>query len=364
MRRLPVQNPPNPWARTDVQYDAGETPDAGSIQAFFDQSKSILSKNDSPDISFCYSANPYRGCSHACAYCYARPSHEYLSLGAGTDFDRKIMVKKDAAELLEQAFRKPSWKRDVVVFSGVTDCYQPVEAEYRITRACLEMCAKYRTPVGIITKSALVERDIDVLLAVQERASVHVTISIPFWNDEVARAIEPYTPTPARRLRVIKKLAEAGISVGVNVAPVIPGLNDADIAQVLGAAREHGATHAGYVLLRLPGSVKAVFEERIRTALPLRAEKILRRIRDTRDGELYRSSFGERQVGTGVYAEQIRAIFTQTTARLGFNAKGMNDAVARNVTDVVDVPSEEKAPTKRLKVGKPVSVDQLSLFDR
>ena len=193
MRRLPVQNPPNPWARTDVTYDPGEVPNTAAIQVFFDQSKSILSKNDSPDIGFRYSANPYRGCSHACAYCYARPSHEYLSLGAGTDFDRKIMVKPHAAELLEQALRKPSWKREVVVFSGVTDCYQPVEAEYRLTRACLEVCAKYRTPAGIVTKSALIERDIDVLLALQESASVHVSISIPFWNDDVSRAIEPYT---------------------------------------------------------------------------------------------------------------------------------------------------------------------------
>lgn len=351
MRRLPVQNPPNPWARTDVEYEPGETPDAGAIQVFFDQSKSILSKNDSPDIGFRYSANPYRGCSHACAYCYARPSHEYLSLGAGTDFDRKIMVKKDAAELLDQALAKKSWQREVVVFSGVTDCYQPVEAEYRLTRACLEVCTKHATPASIITKSALVERDIDVLLALKERASVHVTVSIPFWNDEVSRAIEPYTPTPGRRLRVIEKLAQAGISCGVNVAPVIPGLNDADIASILGAARERGATHAGYVLLRLPGSVKSVFEERIRAALPLRAEKILRRIRDTRGGELYNAKFGERQVGTGVYADQIRAIFTQTCARLGFNGEGMDGALSRNENPVA--PPAAPAPPKT----------QLGLFD-
>lgn len=359
MRRLPVQNPPNPWARTDVAYEPGETPDAG-LQVFFDQSKSILSKNDSPDIHFRYSANPYRGCSHACAYCYARPSHEYLSLGAGTDFDRKIMVKKAAPELLAHAFRKPSWKRDVVVFSGVTDCYQPIEAEYRLTRACLEVCAEHRTPAGIITKSALVERDLDVLLQLRERAQVHVTISIPFWNDEVSRAIEPYTPTPARRIRVIRKLADAGISVGVNVAPIIPGLNDADIPNILAAAREAGASHAGYVLLRLPGSVKAVFEERIRTVLPLRSEKILRRIRETRGGELYQARFGERQVGTGVYADQIGAIFTQTCARLGFNAQGMNGAIQRAE---LTTDSPGSAAPKLRRPPKPVSPDQLRLFE-
>ena len=264
--------------------------------------------------------NPYRGCFHACAYCYARPSHEYLSFGAGTDFDRKIVVKPDAAALLREAFDRPSWKGDLVVFSGVTDCYQPLEASYKVTRACLEVCAEYKNPAGIVTKSPLVERDIDVLVRLAEVASAHVTVSIPFASPEHARAIEPYVATPERRLRIIEKLAAAGVRVGVNVAPIIPGLNDQEMPQVLKAARDAGATQAGYVLLRLPGAVKGVFEERLRAALPLRADKVMNRIRDTRGGALYDPRFGKRGTGEGPYAEATSALFEATVKRLGLNA--------------------------------------------
>jgi DNA repair photolyase len=263
--------------------------------------------------------NPYRGCFHSCAYCYARPTHEYLGLGAGTDFDRKITVKPDAARLLREAFERPSWKGELIVFSGVTDCYQPLEASYRLTRACLEVCAEYRNPVGIITKAPLIERDLDVLQDLNRAASASVTVSIPIWDREHAHAIEPYVATPQRRMKTIERLAAAGLDVGVNVAPVIPGLSDADIPQILEAAHAAGARRAGFVFLRLPGSVAQVFEERIRAALPLRAERILSRVREARGGKLYDARFGIRGLGQGNYAEAARALFENTARRLGLN---------------------------------------------
>jgi DNA repair photolyase len=310
-----ISNPPNPWASTEVEYLEG-APEM-RLEVFEDASRRILAENDSPDVGFRWSVNPYRGCFHACAYCYARPSHEYLSFGAGTDFDRKIVVKRNAAALLRQAFAKKSWRRETVVFSGVTDCYQPLEASYRLTRGCLEVCVEYANPAGVITKSALIERDVDVLAALARAASVRVTVSIPFWDAKRARAIEPYVPTPGRRLKVIETLAKAGIPVGVNVAPIIPGLNDQDIPRILTAARDAGATHAGTVLLRLPGSVKAVFEERLRAAVPLTADRVLHRIRETRGGKLYDARFGARGRGEGKYAEAIHALFESTASRLG-----------------------------------------------
>jgi DNA repair photolyase len=320
MRAVPISNPPNPWATTEVEYLEG-APEV-KLEVYEDHSKTILAKNDSPDVGFDYSVNPYRGCFHACAYCYARPSHEYLSMGAGTDFDRKIVIKPRAPELLRAAFAKRSWKKELVVFSGVTDCYQPLEASYRLTRGCLEVCADVGNPAGVITKAPLIERDVDVLQAVARAASVHVTVSIPIWDPERARAIEPFVATPQRRMRVIETLARAGISVGVNVAPIIPGLNDEDIPRILSRARDAGATHAGSVLLRLPGSVKAVFEDRLRAALPLSADRVLHRIRETRGGRLYDPRFGARGRGEGIYAGAIGTLFQAWARRLGFRPHG------------------------------------------
>jgi DNA repair photolyase len=319
MRPVPLSNPPNPWATTEVEYLEG-APEV-RLEVFVDHSRTILAKNDSPDVGFSFSVNPYRGCFHACAYCYARPSHEYLSLGAGTDFDRKIVIKPEAAALLRAAFARKTWRGDTVVFSGVTDCYQPLEASYRLTRGCLEVCVERANPAAIITKSALVERDIDVLSSLGRVAAAHVTVSIPFWDPERARAIEPFVPTPARRLRIVETLARAGISVGVNVAPIIPGLNDEDIPRILTAARDAGASSAGYVLLRLPGSVKSVFEERLRAALPLAADRVLHRIRQTHGGQLYDPRFGVRGRGEGSYAQAIRALFETTAIRLGLRRR-------------------------------------------
>jgi DNA repair photolyase len=315
----PWSNPPNPYLPTALEY-VGEIPRA-RVRVHEDASRSILARNDSPDVGFNFSVNPYRGCMHGCAYCYARPGHEYLGFGAGTDFETQVVVKRDAAALLREAFFKPSWKGELVAFSGVTDCYQPLEASLRITRACLEVCAEFKNPVGIITKSPIIERDIDVLQELQRVASVGVGVSIPFWDETVARALEPGVATPRRRVQTIEALAKAGIPVGVSVAPIIPGL-DEDVPRILAAAAAAGATSAGHVLLRLPGSVAQVFEERLREALPLRAERVMHRIRETRGGKLYDARFGVRGRGEGQYARTIDQLFESTVRKLGIDAGG------------------------------------------
>lgn len=320
VRPVVIANPPNPWASTAVEYLPEEPPPEMKLEVYQDHSRQVLAQNDSPDVGFRFSVNPYRGCFHACAYCYARPSHEFLSFGAGTDFERKILVKPRAPELLRQALSRQSWQREMVVFSGVTDCYQPLEASYQLTRRCLEVCADLATPAAVITKAPLVERDIDVFLRLAAVAESHVTISIPFWDPAIARAIEPYVATPERRLRAVARLAAAGVSVGVNVAPIIPGLNDQDMPRILTAAREAGATSAGYVLLRLPGSVREVFVERLRKSLPLVADRVLHLIRETRGGELYDPRFKIRGRGEGPYAAAIAQLFQNTAARLGLRS--------------------------------------------
>ncbi|MCW5835092.1 MAG: PA0069 family radical SAM protein [Labilithrix sp.] len=326
-RFLPVSNPPNRFDATTLTYDDGEAPDA-EVTVYEDRSKSILSGNDSPDVGFRWSVNPYRGCRHACAYCYARPSHEYLSFGAGTDFERKIVIKPRAPELLRESFEKASWKGELVVFSGITDCYQPLESKLRLTRGCLEVCAEYRNPVGIITKSAVIERDVDVLQELARVASVRVSVSVPFWDADVAKAMEPIVTTPERRMKIIETLAAAGVPVGVSVSPIVPGLNDERLGDVLERARDAGARHAFYVLLRLPGAVKDVFERTLRDKLPLRAEKVLRRLREAHDGKLYDSSFGTRGRGQGVYADTLRMLFERTAKRCGMNADELTHDVA------------------------------------
>jgi DNA repair photolyase len=326
-RHLPVANPQNRFSTTALDYDDGEAPTA-EYQVLEDQSKSILATNDSPDVGFRWSVNPYRGCLHGCAYCYARPSHEYLSLGAGTDFERKIVMKPRAPELLRGAFDKKSWRGELVVFSGITDCYQPLESKMRLTRGCLEVCAEYRNPVGVITKSPVIERDVDVLQELARVASVRVSVSVPFWDADVAKALEPTVTTPERRMKIVETLARAGIPVGVSVSPIIPGLNDEHLGDVLERARDAGATHAFYVLLRLPGAVRDVFERALRAHLPLRAEKVFRRLREAHGGKVYDSAFGERGRGGGVYAGTIRALFERTAKRCGLGSDEMLTYVA------------------------------------
>ncbi|NVB81141.1 MAG: radical SAM protein [Kofleriaceae bacterium] len=251
--------------------------------------------------------------------CYARPNHEYLDMGAGTDFDTKIVFKPKAAELLREAFDKPSWQGELVMFSGVTDCYQAVEKELQLTRQCLEVCLEYRNPVSIISKSALVERDVELIAELAREAGANLSVSLAWTNPELQRTIEPWAASPARRLKVIETFAKAGVPVGVMIAPVIPGLNDDQLVKVMESARAAGAQWAGWTLLRLPGAVKDVFSERVRVALPLAADKILHRIRETRGGDkLYDSQFHKRGRGEGVYAQTLDALFTTTAKRLGF----------------------------------------------
>ena len=243
-------NPPNPF--TTLTTECLEDAPGTRIEYLEDASRQILAHNDSPDIGFNHSVNPYRGCAHACAYCYARPGHEYLGMGAGTDFETRIVVKKRAPELLREAFDKPSWKGELVAFSGVTDCYQPIEAKLELTRRCLQVCAEYRNPVTVITKAPLIERDIDVLQELAGVTRVGVALSIPFWDPEHARAMEPYVATPERRFQAMEKLAQAGIPVAIGIAPLIPGLGDEDLVRLLERARAAGAQRAFFVMLRLP----------------------------------------------------------------------------------------------------------------
>jgi DNA repair photolyase len=365
MRPIPVANPPNPWETNVVDY-LGEAPLA-PLQIFEDHSRSIVSKNDSPDLGFTWSVNPYRGCLHACAYCYARPTHEYLGFGSGTDFERKIVVKPRAGELLRQAFERRSWKGELIVFSGNTDCYQPLEASYRLTRACLEVCAAYRNPVHIITKAPLIERDLDLLARLARDASLSVSVSIPFWNEANARAIEPYVATPARRIKAVKRLADAGIPVSVNVAPICPGLNDEDIPTILEQAKAAGATGASMIMVRLPGTVKQVFEQRIRSELPLRAERILARTREVRAGKLNDPRFGVRQTGEGVYAEAVSRLFERTAERLGLRGRRVQpDEPCTTATfrrPIVDENMQEPSGARSTKrAAKRVADEQLDLF--
>lgn len=317
LRRLPLANPVSRFDASFVEYDDEFQPEQGQ-EVFEDNGTGILSRNDSPDVPFSVSVNPYRGCAHGCAYCYARPSHEYWGFGAGTDFERKLVVKRKAPELLREAFDKKTWTGDQIVFSGNTDCYQPLERQFELTRRCLKVCLDYHNPVFIITKSALIERDLDVLTQLHERAFVGVAISIPFWQPKVARVVEPYVPTPQRRVEVIRKLSAAKIPVAVLVSPLIPGLADSDVIPILEAAREAGACTAYSGMVRLPGPVKDVFIECIRKGFPDRAGKILSRIREMRNGELNDSQFFTRHRGSGTYIETVQRMFTTTSARLGY----------------------------------------------
>ena len=274
-----------------------------------DDSQSIISENNSPDIGFRYSLNPYRGCSHGCSYCYARTSHEYLGFNAGLDFETKIMVKHDAPKLLRDFLCKPSWRSEVIVMSGVTDCYQPAEREFKLTRSCLEVAAEAHQAIGIITKNALIVRDLDVLSRMAAENVVHTNISITTLDTELARTMEPRTSTPAARLQAIKALSEAGVPVRVVVAPIIPGLNESEIPAILEAAKEAGASTANYTILRLPLTVKPVFLEWLERTQELRSEKVKSLIRQIRGGKLNESQFGKRMRGTGEIAEQIDQMF-------------------------------------------------------
>lgn len=291
------------------------------IEYVTDSSNTIVSENNSPDIPFRYSLNPYRGCIHACSYCYARPTHEYLGFNAGFDFETKIVVKHNAPRLLRDFLSKDAWKPEQIAFSGVTDCYQPAEREFRLTRRCLEVTLECRQPISIVTKNALVLRDLDILKDMAAHRLVHVFFSITTLDTKLAQNMEPRTSIPAARLRAVQILADAGIPVGVMIAPIIPGLNDSEIPKIIEAASIAGAKSANYILLRLPLTVEPVFVKWLQRTQPLKAEKILKRIQETRGGKMNGSAWGERMVGTGEIAEQIHKLFHIFRQKFGMTAE-------------------------------------------
>lgn len=311
-----VANPQNPF--DSHSRELLEPPQQVRLQVYEEITGEILSRNDSPDLPFRWSVNPYRGCFHACAYCYARPSHQYWGFGAGTDFESKIVVKPNAAARLRDAFLKPSWRGELIVFSGNTDCYQPLEAVYQLTRSCLEVCAEFRNPVGIITKAALIVRDLAILKRLHEEAWLRVYFSIPFADHDVARKVEPQTPSISKRFEAMQALSEAGIPTGISIAPVIPGLNEDDIPELLLRAGRAGATAATYVLLRLNGNVEPVFLERMAAAFPDRVKKIINRLRDIRGGSVSESEFFKRHCGSGPYWRVIQQLFEAGRRKAGF----------------------------------------------
>lgn len=290
------------------------------IEYLPDTSQTLVTSNDSPDVHFTYSVNPYRGCAHGCSYCYARNSHEYLGLNAGLEFETKIFVKHAAPQLFRDFLARDTWQPQPIIFSGVTDCYQPAEREYRLTRGCLEVANECSQPIAIITKNALVLRDLDLLSDMAARRLVHVNVSITSLNPELARVMEPRTSIPAARLRAVEILAKAGVPVRVMVAPLVPGLNDHEIPAVMKAAKDAGAGDAGSVLLRLPLTVEPVFREWLHRTQPLAAAKVEGLIRQTREGRLNRSEWGLRMRGTGPIAEQIAAVFQVFRQKYSFGS--------------------------------------------
>jgi DNA repair photolyase len=338
-----VDNPKNRFEPAEIEWEDGEAPLA-LLHVHEERCKTILSENDSPDLGFRFSINPYRGCQHACAYCYARPSHQYWGFGAGTDFEREIIVKINAPELLREAFARKSWKGESITFSGNTDCYQPLEGRYQLTRRLLSICLEHRNPVAIITKSALIRRDLDVLTALAREARLTVFMSIAFADDETARSIEPGAPAIHRRFEALRALSDAGIETGIAMAPIIPGLNDRDIGKVLQRARDAGARHAFRTLLRLPAEVKPVFLTRLREARPQAADKIEHAIRDTRGGELYDNRFGARMHGEGARWQAVEELFDLQCKRLGLNA----DRDGESTT--AEQPSTFERPGAQLKL--------------
>ncbi len=301
------------WCEPDVESKTVRT------QFLRDDSQSIISYNNSPDVGFDASINPYRGCEHGCAYCYARPTHEYLGFSAGIDFESRILVKPNAAELLFTELGKRSWKPQHLALSGVTDAYQPIERKLQITRSCLQVLAEFRNPVGIITKNHLVTRDADHLRELARVNAAAVTLSITTLDPKLARILEPRASSPSQRLEAVAVLHQAGIPVGVNVAPIIPGINDHEIPTITAAAAKAGAQFASYTIIRLPLTVAPVFVAWLENHFPERQEKVLGRIRSMRNGKLNNTDFGSRMRGEGPFAQQIDDMFQVSCRRADLN---------------------------------------------
>ena len=317
-------NPPNRFEPLCLEEDPAALDEDELRQVptkyYVDATKTLLARNDSPDIGFTFSLNPYRGCEHGCIYCYARPSHEYLGFSAGLDFETRILVKERAPELLAETFQKRSWVPQVVALSGNTDPYQPLERRLALTRGCLEVFLRHRNPVGIITKNYLVTRDIDLLEQMAKYNLVHVILSITTLHPDLVHIMEPRTSRPERRLQAIEMLAARNIPVSVNVAPIIPGLTDEEMPAILKAAASHGASGAGYTILRLPGAVQDLFIDWVRREFPDRANKIVRRLASLRGGDLTDNRFGKRMRGEGDWADLISRLFRIERKRWGLDA--------------------------------------------
>lgn len=319
-----ASNPPNRFELIHYERDSPapeeDSPDP-TTRFYRDRSRSILAHNDSPDVGFETSINPYRGCEHACAYCYARPTHEYLGFSAGLDFETKIMVKEDAPVLLRKELTSAKWRPRLVAISGVTDPYQPIERRLGLTRRCLEVFAEFRNPVGVVTKNHLIGRDVDLLAELVRHRAAAAFLSITTLDGELARRMEPRASSPSGRLAAIEELTRAGVPVGVLTAPVIPGLTDHELPAILAAAAKAGACCAGYVLLRLPHGVGPLFEEWLGQHYPDRCDKVLLRLREMRGGAISDARFGSRMRGQGVLAEQIAGLFRLGCRRAGLDTQ-------------------------------------------
>jgi len=336
-----VENPRNRFERIHLVKE--ERRDGSPATHFLkDASRSIIARNNSPDIGFDFSINPYRGCEHGCIYCYARPTHEYLGYSSGLDFETRILVKERAPELLRSELSSPRWRPKVLALSGVTDPYQPVEKRLRLTRACLAVLAEFLNPVSLVTKNHLVTRDIGHLKALAEVNALAVSLSITSLNERLQRVLEPRTSSPSRRLKAVETLSMHGIPVSVLVAPVIPGLTEHEIPRILEAAHSAGAVFARYQLLRLPRSVKDLFADWLERYVPERKKRVLARIRDTRGGDLNNSQFYSRMSGEGEYAAQIKTLFENSAKRFGLQK------------------ATEDLSTAAFK--RDISTDQLALF--
>lgn len=330
-------NPQNRFERIEYVRDEDADPDqqpAPSTMFLRDPARSIIARNDSPDVGFAASVNPYRGCEHGCIYCFARPTHEYLGFSAGLEFESKILVKEDAPELLREELSSRKWTPQVLAISGVTDPYQPIERKLELTRRCLQVLAEFRNPVVIITKNHLVTRDLDVLRELASHDAVSVALSVTTLDADLARVMEPRASAPHMRLAAIEQLAKEGIPVSVMVAPVIPAITDHEMPAILKAAADAGAQSAGFVMLRLPWNVAPLFEQWLEEHYPDRKDKVLHRLCDLRDGKLYRAEFGTRMRGEGIFAQQVESIFDVTCRRLHLNERRfeLSTAAFRRVT--------------------------------
>jgi DNA repair photolyase len=316
-----LENPTNRFEKIHLEPDADWNPDEDVLprtQFLTDHSQSAIAYNDSPDLGFGASLNPYRGCEHGCIYCYARPTHEFLGFSAGLDFESKIMVKLNAPELLRAELSAPKWQPQTIVMSGVTDCYQPVERKLKLTRRCLEVMLEFRNPVAIITKNFLVTRDLDLLSELAKHQCASVCLSVTTLDNDLRKVMEPRTSPPSARLAAIRKLTDAKIPVSVNVAPIIPGLTDHEMPKILQAAHDAGATSAGFTVVRLPYANAPLFEQWLQTHFPDRKEKVLNRLKAMRGGKLYDAEWGKRFRGEGIFAEQIAQMFDVARRKAGF----------------------------------------------